>query len=963
VRGEGGPGAGVVRTLYIIDGHAQFYRAFHAIRTPMTSPVTKEPTNATFGFVATLLKLLGGQPVEYLATVIDVSGDRETFRSEIYREYKANREPMPESLGPQVERCVSLLEEMGCPVLGVEGVEADDVIATLARRLTAEHDDLRVRIVSKDKDLMQLLEPGRIELWDPYGEEVIDVEWLKEQRGISPGQVIDYLALVGDTVDNVPGVEGIGPKTATTLLQEHGTVEALLDAADEIKGKRGERLRAARETLPMSKDLVTLRTDVGVEFDLEEADLDRMHLERLEPIFRELGFNRHVDDLRALIRKRSGDDRRGDGASAAASNGRASGGSGFGGLFDSHAAQQAVDGLEGSYEIVRTRKDLQALVKRLKDAERISVDTETTSTSAMRAELCGLSFSVQAGEAWYVPVRSPEASEHLDEEAVLEGLRGVLEDASRPKVGHNLKYDLLVLRRAGVRLRGIVFDTMVGAYLVDPARSGYSLDALALALLGHTCVPISDLIGRGKKQITFDQVPLAQAGPYAAEDADIALRLRDVLAPSLEEMGLRGLFDDLEMPLVEALAELEWNGVRIDPAELDRQVERLNERIDELRAQIADASPREFNPDSPKQLATILFNKPDDPESPGLGIRPQKRTKTGYSTDIEVLEKLAGSAEVESLVPSLIVEYRQLTKLVGTYLVGLKEAIDPRTKRIHASFNQTVAATGRLSSSDPNLQNIPIRTDLGRQIRRAFVAEEGNVFISADYSQIELRLLAHLSKDEALTEAFRRGEDIHRAVAAEINEIEPERVTSEQRSAAKMVNFGIVYGITSYGLARRLGVEEKTAAEIIANYKARFPGITVFLQECIEAAKSQGYVETMLGRRRPIPQIESRQAQQRSLGERMAINSVVQGSAADLIKIAMVDLHRRIGEAPEEEGSALRGVRMLLQIHDELLFEAGEESAGAARDVIVERMEGAMELRVPLVVDAAIGRTWFEGKG
>jgi len=954
-----------MKNLYLIDGHAQFYRAFHAIRTPMTSPVTKEPTNATFGFTATLLKLLQTQPVDYLATVIDVSGDRETFRSEIYKEYKANRKPMPEELGPQIDRCISMLEAMECPVIGVEGVEADDVIATLARRLTKERDDLRVRIVSKDKDLMQILETDRIEMWDPYSEERIDVEWLREKRGIEPDQVIDYLALVGDAVDNVPGVEGVGPKTATNLLREHGSADTLLERADEIKGKRGERLRAARETLPTSKELVTLRTDVDVDFDLERADLDRMALKDLEPIFRELGFNRHIDDLRDLIRKRSGEGGEESGEEDGSGGGRGEGGApaGFGGLFDTHAAKAASETLDGSYSIVRTREELDALVKRLEKGERISVDTETTSTSAMRADLCGLSFAVEPGEAWYVPIRSPEPESHLGEEEVLDALRPVLEDPDRAKVGHNLKYDVLVLRRAGVRLRGMVFDTMVAAYLVDPARSAYSLDALSLALLERTCIPISDLIGRGKKQITFDQVPLEQAGAYAAEDADVPLRLREALDPALKEMGLRSLFDDLEMPLVEALAELDWNGVRIDPDELDRQVDRLNERIDELRAQIADASPREFNPDSPKQLASILFNKTEDPESPGLGLRPQKRTKTGYSTDIEVLERLAGSPEVQTLVPSLIVEYRQLTKLVGTYLVALKEAIDPRTKRIHASFNQTVAATGRLSSSDPNLQNIPIRTDLGRQIRRAFVAEEGNVFVSADYSQIELRLLAHLSQDEALMKAFERGEDIHRAVAAEINEVDPEEVSGEQRSAAKMVNFGIVYGITSFGLARRLGVDEKTAGEIITNYKQRFPGITIFLQECVEQAKRTGYVETMLGRRRPIPQIEATQPQQKALGERMAINSVVQGSAADLIKIAMVDLHRRIREPEEDESSPLHGVRMLVQIHDELLFEAPEERATGAQEVIVDRMQTAMDLRVPLVVDAAVGRTWFEGKG
>ncbi|MBL0928174.1 MAG: hypothetical protein IBJ11_11070 [Phycisphaerales bacterium] len=606
--------------------------------------------------------------------------------------------------------------------------------------------------------------------------------------------------------------------------------------------------------------------------------------------------------------------------------------------------------------------ELAALAEALRRAEIIAFDTETTSLTPRDARLCGLSFSVRPGEAWYVPVRSPEPGRHLDEAAVLRVLRPILEDPRRPKCGHNLKYDLLVMRNAGVELRGVAFDSMVASYLIDASRSGHSLDALCLALLKHTNISIGELIGTGKNQRTFDTAPLDRAIEYAAEDADMSLRLRDLMAPQLRAMGLWDLFERVEMPLVEVLAELEWNGITVDPAELDRQAERLNARIEDLRRKIVEASPRTFNPDSPKQLASVLFNKPTDAE-PGLGLRPLKRTKTGPSTDAEVLEKLAADPEVTSPVPGLIVEHRQLTKLVGTYLVALKEAIHPSTGRIHASFNQTVAATGRLSSSDPNLQNIPIRTDVGREIRRAFVAAPGCVLIAADYSQIELRLLAHLSRDPALIEAFRNDEDIHTAVAAQIHGVAPERVTREQRNGAKMVNFGIVYGITPFGLARRLGVSNEQASAIIDGYKARFAGITTFLQECVAQAQRFGYVETILKRRRPIADIGAGNPSARALAERMAINSVVQGSAADLIKLAMVDLHARLSEHAGHRragGPEIDGVKMLLQIHDELVFEARREVAEEALALVVQRMQQAMSLDVPLKVDAGMSESWFE---
>jgi len=930
------------RTLYLIDGHGQFFRAYHAIRTGMTSPVTREPTNMTFGFTGILLKLIRDYRPDYLAVVIDVSGDRESFRSELYPQYKANRSPTPEDFPVQVERCLEILGAMRIPVFGEAGVEADDVIATIVRRLEAEHPELSIRIVSRDKDLAQLI-TDRVELLDIYKDEAVRPEALFGTEGVAPGHVRDILALMGDTTDNIPGVPGIGPKTAAQLILQYGSLDGLLEHIDEIKGKRRENIEASRDVLELSRKLVTLKDDLDVELDLAAAVCDPsvFPVGQVEAIFRQLGFGRRVEELRELAR---GAPR----PTAAPSDGQAS-------LFPEAAAQPPPTD-PGDYRLITTVEQLDAVVESIRAAGRVAVDTETDSVIAMRARLCGISLSVAPRTGVYVPILSPAPDTHLDADAVLGRLRPVLEDPSIAKIGQNLKYDVNVLLRHGVRLAGIAFDTMIASYVLDASRSSHRLDVLSLAFLGHACIPISSLIGTGRTARGFDEVPLDRAVEYAAEDADVTLRLEAVLAPQLEADGLRKLFDDVEMPLVEVLAALEFNGIRIDPDELDRQRIRLAGRIDELRKSIGDAAPHPFNPDSPKQLAAALYNRPDQ-DPPGLGLRATKRGKTGPSTDVEVLERLAGDPAVESPVPGLIVEHRRLTKLVNTYLVALKDAVHPDTHRVHASFNQVVAATGRLSSSDPNLQNIPIRTEVGREIRRAFVAEPGNVLVSADYSQIELRLLAHLSGDAGLIEAFKQGADIHVAAAADVFGVAPADVTAEQRGAAKMVNFGIIYGITAYGLARRLGpdVSREQAQQYINQYKSRYPRIDEFLEACIESAVTRGYVETILGRRRPIPQILERNPQRRALGERMAINSVVQGSAADLIKVAMIDLHRALPDRHPE-------VRMLLQIHDELVFEAPESQAEAVRIFVAERMEHAMELAVPLTVQSAFGTTWIDVK-
>ncbi len=958
-----------MKTLYLIDGYAQFFRAYHAIRTPMSSPVTGEPTNMTYGFVGMLLKLLrndgahlsDGGEVTHIAVALDVSGDRGTFRTGLYPEYKANRDAPPEDLKPQVERTLGILEAIGVPVIGSEGFEADDVIATLASTYSERHPDVRVRIISKDKDLKQLLGEGRpaTEMYDLHKDELITEKDLMEDLGIRPGQVIDLLTLMGDTSDNIPGVDGVGIKTAAKLLVEYGDLDSIVEAAESgaIKGKRGENILAAREWLPLSKELVTLRHDVPIDLDLDLADVGKLDLAKLLPVCKELGFNRYQDDVKAMVD--AGAKAKGAGAS-------------FGSLFEQ--AEESVREAEGEYVTVTTREGLEGMLEEIKEAELIAVDTETTDLRPVWARLCGISVSDRAGRGWYVPCACPEDESCLDVGTVVSALKPVLEDGSVAKVGHNLKYDMIVLERHGISLRGhqardhgdVVGcgDSMIQSFVLDSSRPSHSMDNLALALLGRTNIPIKELIGTGKSQRTFDKVPLKQAGPYAAEDADVTLQLARLLGADLvKDPGLMALYRDVEMPLVDVLARMERAGVVVDRAELGRQEARLQARIDalveEINAIAMETIGRTFDLNSPKQLSQALFNAVDD-EMEGLGLKPVKRTKTGYSTDAEVLEKLAQDDSIETTIPTLILEYRQLTKLVSTYLKALADEINPETGRIHAGFHQAVASTGRLSSSDPNLQNIPIRTDIGREIRRAFVAPEGRVLVTADYSQIELRVLAHLSEDPALMEAFHAGEDIHRAVAAQIHGVALDEVTGEQRSGAKMVNFGIVYGITAFGLARRLGVSNTEAAGIIDGYKAKFVNIASFLDECIEQAKSKGYVETMLGRRRAIEEIDARNPMRRALAERLAINSVVQGSAADLIKVAMIDLYGDLTGA--REGDALFGSEMILQIHDELVFESPEGSGEAAKGRIVERMEGAMELKVPLKVDAHVATNWYEGK-
>ncbi|MCH2141265.1 MAG: DNA polymerase I, partial [Phycisphaerales bacterium] len=719
------------------------------------------------------------------------------------------------------------------------------------------------------KDLAQII-GDRTEIYDPQRDVMRTPEDIFKTEGVLPEHVIDILSLMGDSVDNIPGVPGIGPKTAAKLILQYGSIEGIYEHLDEIKGKRRENLEGAQERLLQNRELIRLRDDLEFEFTLDAARCDpsRMSIERLRPLLRELDFRRAPARLESLMAATSVSD---DGEDAASDAGT---------LWADHDEDGSLKQADpkAQYETV---KDIALLKERVDEAASAGIlafDTETTGIDPMRADLCGISLAWSKGKAIYVPVRSPDPDTHLSEREVIDAVRPLLEDNTITKVAHNAKFDLKVLRRAGLQVAEPVRDTMIASYVADATRSSHRMDALALGELGLSCIPISSLIGSGKSQRSFDTVALDRAAPYAAEDADVTLRLLKPLETSVSTEGLTELLEDIELPLVRVLADMEFTGVRVDPNELDQQRVRLSDRLETLKRRIADVAPGPLNPDSPKQLAAALFNDPQaDP--PGLGLTPIKRRKTGPSTDVEVLEKLEADPEVTTPLPGFILEYRQLAKLINTYLVSLKECINPDTARVHASFHQTGTATGRLSSSDPNLQNIPIRTDVGREIRRAFVAESGSVLVTADYSQVELRLLAHLAEDEALQHAFREGEDIHRAVASEVFAVPLEEVSREQRGAAKMVNFGIVYGITPYGLARRLGgdTDVARASAIIRDYKARFTGIERFLESCVSKAREDGFVETICGRRRTIVEIDSNDGQRRALAERLAINSVVQG--------------------------------------------------------------------------------------
>ena len=895
----------MAKKLFLIDGHAHIYRAFHTLRR-LTAP-DGSPTGAVFGFTRMLLNVLKKEKPDYIAAVFDAPGP--TFRHDLYEGYKADRQVMPEDLQAQIPLIHQMVEAMNCAAVAIPGYEADDIIGTLAKRASAQGID--VYIATGDKDALQLLDQ-HVCTYETKTGELYGPDELAEEKGIRPDQVIDMMALSGDSTDNVPGIRGVGPKTALKLIRDYGTLEEVLAHAEDAKGALKQKLTDGADDARMSRTLVTIDTDVPVEVSLDDCKTRQPDTGRLLRLFNKLGFKQFVAEL--------------------------------GGVSSPDVEPELAGRGDVTYHTVDTEAALEKLAKQLAKQERIAVDLETTSRQPMKAAIVGFSFAWKPHEAYYVPVAGPLGSTVLPLHDALHALRPILESPRPAKMGQNIKYDYVVLRKAGVRLRGIVFDTMVAAYLLDPDRRRYNLDDLALGYLSFRKIPTSDLIGQGRKQITMDRVDVRKVSEYACEDADTVIRLLSVLSPELEKHGLADLARDLEFPLIEVLAEMEHTGVTVDAEALADISEQLAGSVERIAAEIYEETGQEFNIDSPKQLSGVLFDK--------LNMPPTKKTKTGFSTDAGVLEELA----VRYPIAAKIAQYRAFKKLKSTYADALPRMIHPGTGRVHTSFNQTMTATGRLSSSDPNLQNIPVRSDEGREIRRAFVPSgPDHRLLSADYSQIELRILAHFSGDEALCDAFRSDLDIHAFVAAEVHGVGVDDVDRDMRRQAKAVNFGIIYGLTPYGLSKGIGVPVNEAKRFIDAYFARYSKVRGFLDATVETARSQGYVTTMFGRRRYLRTIQSENDVERRYAERMAVNAVIQGTAADMAKIAMNRIYARIRD---EE----RPARMLLQIHDELLFEVPAAAVDGEREMIETEMTAAGELNVPVKVNIGTGRDWLELK-
>lgn len=914
--------------LVLIDGSSYLYRAFHAL-PPLTN-AAGEPTGALFGVVNMLRATLKERP-EYIAFVIDAPG--KTFRDALYPAYKANRVAMPDQLRAQVEPMCAIVHALGIDILRVEGVEADDVIGTLALQGHAE--GLQVTISTGDKDFAQLVRPG-VELVNTMSGSRMDSEAaVMAKFGVRPDQIVDLLSLMGDSVDNVPGVDKCGPKTAAKWLSQYGSLEGVIANAGNIKGKIGENLRAALERLPLNRTLVTIRTDVPLQVSARDLVLREQHVDDLRALYTRYGFNQALKDL---------DGGAPAGAVSEKEPGRARG-SGFvaAPLPATAADLDPALAAAGQYETVLTGQQLDAWIATLKRAGRFVFDTETDSLDPMRANLIGLSLAAEIGKAAYVPFghHYPDAPLQLERAAVLEALRPLLTDPAIEKIGQHGKYDLHVLRRHGVDVAGYAQDTLLESFVLNSGSARHDLDSLARRYLGYDTVKYEDLCGKGAKQIAFAQVALDDATRYAAEDADITLRLHRVLAPKLAaEPGLESVYRDIEMPLVPVLARMEANGVRVDADELRRQSADLSRRMLAAQRKATELAGRSFNLDSPKQLQALLFDE--------LGLPAVVKTPTGQpSTNEEALEAIADQHEL----PRVILEYRALAKLRSTYTDKLPDMIHPDTGRVHTSYHQAGAATGRLSSSDPNLQNIPIRTEDGRRIRRAFVAPPGRKLVACDYSQIELRIMAHLSGDPGLVGAFASGVDVHRATAAEVFGRKLEEVTGNERRAAKAINFGLMYGMSAFGLARQLSIGRGEAQDYIALYFSRYPGVRDYMEATRRQARDKGYVETVFGRRLYLDYINAGSQSQRAGAERAAINAPMQGTAADIIKRAMVSVDRWLSSHAER-------ALMILQVHDELVFEVDADFVDPLIGQVRTLMAGAATLAVPLEVDCGVGDNW-----
>jgi DNA polymerase-1 len=891
--------------VILVDGSSYLFRAFHAIREMNTS--SGFPTNAIRGVISMIRKLQKDYSDSKIVVVFDAKG--KTFRNDLYSEYKAHRPPMPDDLRVQIQPIHDIIKAMGLPLLVIDGVEADDVIGTLA--LEASEKGIETIISTGDKDMAQLV-TDHVTLMNTMTDTFMDVPGVSEKFGVRPDQIIDYLALMGDKVDNIPGVEKCGPKTAVKWLEAYGTLKGVMENADQVKGKVGENLRSALDKLPLSYELATIKCDVELELGLEDIKVNPVDNAALIQYFTEYEFKTWTKELST-------------------------------GKTDVIKPVKAnVD--RSLYTILSTEEALHAYIEKLKAIPYFAFDTETTSLNYMQAQIVGVSFSTAPNEAVYIPLAHDylDAPVQLDRKWTLEQLKPLLEDEAVLKVGQNLKYDAHVLANHGIQLRGIAQDTMLESYVLNSTSSKHNMDALAKEHLEHECISFESLAGKGAKQLTFNQIEVEQAAQYAAEDADITLRLHEVLHQKLvDSESLLSLYQDVELPLVQVLTYMEQQGAYVNATKLHHQSEEIRQRLADLEKQAFVLAGEEFNLNSPKQLQTIFFEK--------LELPIIKKTPKGQpSTAEEVLVELSLTYDL----PKVILEHRGLAKLKNTYTDKLPLMIHPATGRVHTSYQQAVTATGRLSSTDPNLQNIPIRNEEGRKIRQAFEAPKGTIMVAADYSQIELRIMAHLSGDKGLLDAFAKGKDIHKATAAEIMGVDESEVTTEQRRHAKAVNFGLIYGMSAFGLARQIGVGRKEAQEYIDIYFERYPGVRDYMERTRDVAARQGYVETLFGRRLHLPEINSSNGMRRQAAERTAINAPMQGTAADIIKRAMVKMHQWVIEAND--------VKMIMQVHDELIFEVPEDKLEESCLQIKTIMEAAADLDVPLVVDVGHGANWDE---
>ena len=916
--------------IFLIDAYALIYRSYFAfIQRPLTNSAG-ENTSAPFGFTRFLLDIREDFAPDYLAVVFD-AGD--SFRTEVFPEYKATREKMPDDLRSSLGRIRDIVEAFNDPIVELDGYEADDVIGTLATR--ARDAGLEAVIVSGDKDFYQLVGPD-IHLMNPGrgGATGVAADWVTEENasekfGIPPSQVVDYLALVGDSSDNIPGARGVGPKTALALLEQHGDIEALIVNAESLKPPRASKsLQENAEAVRLSKRLVTIMTDLDVELDLEALKVGEPNNEVLRDLFVELEF-RPLAEKFAVLAQASG------------------------------VVTPEVERAEVTYSVVDQASDVDRLIEVVRAAGRMAISAEPTTEDPLRGKLVSLGLSVEGGAAWYLPFAHQQPFELTFEgdgpgevrnlpglaTAEMSGLKALLEDVTVAKVGHDLKRTALTLSREGVELGGVTCDVMVASYVLDPGRRSHALATLVLEAFSYKAIAYSDVVGSARKKVPFSDAPIECARDFVCEGADLALQLAEHFDEQLDEHALGELMADLEMPLLPILTRMELAGIGIDEDFFRTMRSKLKRELDLIQQDIFKVAGGDFNLNSTQQLRQVLFEK--------LELPVLKKTKTGPSTDASVLEELA---EQGHEVPKLMMEYRELEKLRSTYVEALPQLVNSRTHRIHTSFNQTVAATGRLSSSDPNLQNIPIRTDVGREIRKGFVAAPGTVFLSVDYSQIELRVMAHFSGDEAFVTAFTQGVDVHRQTASVVFGVPIDDVTALMRGQAKTVNFATLYGQGPFSLARQLGITREEAKEFIATYFERFNGVRDFLDAQVEMAREKGYVETLMGRRRYVPELRSGSWNIRQFGERVAQNTPIQGTAADLMKKAMIDVQSALDEAGT-------GAEMLLQVHDELLLEVPEAEVDAVRELVVSCMEGAVELKVPLVADWGVGGNWYECKG